>query len=164
VEEFEINLPQQSSSDPRIRIPLEMMPNEHQVQHYFEYFFTHIHPYVPVLHRQSFYHQWNTNRDSISPLLLEAIFACAAMALEDRQEGNKWLALASSKPLVNKTLICLTSCRTRRKLQGRSAIEHDPGNLDPFEGPRVIAKKGILLSFLDDRRQPRGHGEGPRYP
>jgi hypothetical protein len=74
-----------------------MMPNENQAHQYFEYFFAHIHPFVPVLNRQSFYHQWNTNRDSISPLLLEAVFACAAMVLEDHQEGNKWLALASSE-------------------------------------------------------------------
>ncbi|KAF2435693.1 hypothetical protein EJ08DRAFT_692270 [Tothia fuscella] len=95
VEEFEIQLPPQSSSDPRIRIPNEMMPNDHQAQQYFEYYFLHIHPYVPVLNRVSFYNQWNTNRGSISPLLLEAIFACSAMVLEDTQEGNKWLALAS---------------------------------------------------------------------
>jgi hypothetical protein len=96
VEEFEIQLPPQSSSDPRIRIPLEMMPDDHQAHQYFEVFFTHVHPYVPVLNRISFYNQWTTNRDSISPLLLEAIFACSAMVLEDHHEGNKWLALASS--------------------------------------------------------------------
>lgn len=62
---------------------------------YFDYFFMNIHPYVPVLQQTAFYHQWNTNRESISPLLLEAIFAVTTMTLEDHDHGNKWLALAS---------------------------------------------------------------------
>ena len=41
-------------------------------------------------------HQWNNDRESISPLLLEAIFAITTGMLENHPEGNKWLALASS--------------------------------------------------------------------
>lgn len=99
VQEFEVTLPQNISNDLRIRIPPEMMPNDQQAIHYFDYFFASIHPYVPVLHRQAFYHQWTTNRESISPLLLEAIFAVTTMTLEDHVQGNKWLALASREYL-----------------------------------------------------------------
>ncbi|KAE9978515.1 hypothetical protein EG328_001425 [Venturia inaequalis] len=95
VQEFEVSLPQNISGDPRIRIPLEMMPTDQQAMQYFNYFFTHIHPYVPVLHQTAFYQMWNNNRESLSPLLLEAIFAVTTMTLEDHDEGNKWLALAS---------------------------------------------------------------------
>jgi hypothetical protein len=96
VEEYEINLPQDLSPDHRVRIPLEMMPPEQQAMQYLQYFFDNIHPFVPVLSRPSFYHQWNTNRESISPLVLEAIFACSAFMMNDHVQGQKWLALASS--------------------------------------------------------------------
>ena len=96
VEEYEINLPHDTSPDLRVRIPLEMMPSDQQAMQYFQYFFENIHPYVPVLSRPSFYHQWNTNRDSISPFVLEGIFACAAFMMNDQSQGQKWLALASS--------------------------------------------------------------------
>ncbi|KAF2400422.1 hypothetical protein EJ06DRAFT_537972 [Trichodelitschia bisporula] len=95
VEEIEINLPQTMSPDSRVRIPLEMMPSEEQALRYFDCFFNNIHPFVPVLQRQSFYHQWDTNRESISPLMLEAIFACSSLMLDEVQEGSKWLALAA---------------------------------------------------------------------
>lgn len=62
---------------------------------YFNYYFTHIHPFVPVLQQTAFYQLWNSNRELISPLLLEAIFAVTTMTLEDHEQGNKWLALAS---------------------------------------------------------------------
>jgi len=96
VEEYEISLPQDLSPDQRVRIPLEMMPSDQQAMQYFHYFFDNIHPYVPVLSRPSFYQQWNTNRDSISPLVLEAIFACSAFMMNDTAQGQKWLALATS--------------------------------------------------------------------
>src|SRR5579871_3598894 len=95
VEEYEINLPHDTSPDLRVRIPLEMMPSDQQAMQYFQYFFENIHPYVPVLCQPSFYHQWNTNRDSISPFVLEGIFACAAFMMNDQAQGQKWLALAS---------------------------------------------------------------------
>ncbi len=59
----------------KIRIPPELMPDDETVLHYFDLYFTNVHPYVPVLDRPLFYQQWHTQRDSISPLLLEAVFA-----------------------------------------------------------------------------------------
>ncbi|KAH6638458.1 hypothetical protein C7974DRAFT_306488 [Boeremia exigua] len=94
-EEYEVQLPASVSLDHIVRIPPEMMPSEEQALHYFEYFFANIHPYVPVVNRSYFYQQWQSARDSISPLMLEAIFACSTMMLGDVEEGNKWLALAS---------------------------------------------------------------------
>jgi hypothetical protein len=83
--------------DHTIRVPPEMMPSEEQALQYFEYFFANIHPYCPVVNKAYFYQQWQTARDSISPLMLEAIFACASVMLEPVPEGNKWLAIASSQ-------------------------------------------------------------------
>jgi hypothetical protein len=94
-EEFEIQLPPCTSLDQTVRIPAEMMPAEDQALHYFEYFFANIHPYFPVISKTYFYQQWQSARDSISPLLLDAIFACASLMLGDEAEGHKWLALAS---------------------------------------------------------------------
>ena len=74
-----------------------MMPSEGQAMRYFEYFFSHIHPYVPVLHRPYFYQQWQTNREKISPLILEGIFACASRMLNEPTESDKWLALFASE-------------------------------------------------------------------
>lgn len=95
-EEYEVQLPPSSSLDQTVRIPPEMMPSEEKALHYFDYFFTNIHPYCPVVNKAYFYQQWQTARESISPLMLEAIFACACVMLEPA-EGNKWLALASSQ-------------------------------------------------------------------
>lgn len=98
VEEFEVQLPANIGPDNTIRIPPEMMPSEEQALRYFEHFFANIHPYVPVLNKSYFYHQWQTNRNSISPLILEAIFACSSLMTEaSNTAGNQWLALASSK-------------------------------------------------------------------
>ena len=95
-EEYEVQLPASVSLDHIVRIPPEMMPSEEQALQYFDYFFTNIHPYVPVVNKSYFYQQWQSARDSISPLMLEANFACSTMMLGDVDEGNKWLALASS--------------------------------------------------------------------
>lgn len=73
------------------------MPAEEQALQYFDYYFTNIHPYCPVVNKSYFYQQWQNARDSISPLLLEAIFACATLMLGDDSEGSKWLALAASQ-------------------------------------------------------------------
>ncbi|KAF2277497.1 uncharacterized protein EI97DRAFT_375360 [Westerdykella ornata] len=93
-EEYEVQLPLSSSLDHTVRIPPEMMPSDEKALQYFEYYFTNIHPYCPVINKAYFYQQWQTARASISPLMLEAIFACACVMLEPA-EGNKWLALAS---------------------------------------------------------------------
>ncbi|KAI9720024.1 MAG: hypothetical protein M1812_003150 [Candelaria pacifica] len=94
-EEFEISLPMLAPGpDLTVRIPPELLPGEDQALLYFDIFFANIHPYVPVLNRSYFYQQWHTNRESISPLILEAIFACAGRMSGDPSEGSKWLALA----------------------------------------------------------------------
>ena len=88
-------LPPSVGTDSTVRIPSEMMPSEERALDYFGYFFDYIHPYVPVLNRQAFYDQWRTARHSISPLILEGIFACVARYLEEPIEVRRWLALAS---------------------------------------------------------------------
>ena len=87
---------------------------------WFEIFFTHIHPYVPVISKAYFYQQWRTNRRSISPLILEAIFACAGRMSDDPAQGAQWLALASSELYVARIIGSLTNAfgRTRRLLYG----------------------------------------------
>ena len=95
--EFEYHLPTPATgSGSTVRIPPELMPSEEQCTELFETFFTHIHPYVPVISKPYFYTQWRTNRHSISPLILEAIFACAGRMSDDPAQGLQWLALASS--------------------------------------------------------------------
>ena len=89
-------LPAMVSGDMKIRIPPELMPDEEAALQYFEVFFTNVHPYVPVLNRGQFYQQWQNNRESISPLILEAIFAIAGRLLDEPSQGHQWLALASS--------------------------------------------------------------------
>ncbi|KAK7735841.1 hypothetical protein SLS63_003803 [Diaporthe eres] len=79
----------------KVRIPPELMPDEETALHYFDLFFSNIHPYVPVLDRSAFYRQWQTNRDSISPLVLEAVFALAGRIADEPGEGQQWLALAT---------------------------------------------------------------------
>jgi hypothetical protein len=81
-----------------VRIPAEFMPNDEVAMYYFDLFFSDVHPYVPVIDRPFFYHQWHHDRESISPLILEAIFACAGMKSRDPSQGAKWLALAGSTP------------------------------------------------------------------
>ena len=95
VEEVDVVLPPSVSTDLTVRIPPEMMPSEERAMDYFGYYFDYIHPYVPVLHRQAFYDQWRNARHSISPLILEGIFACVARYLEEPLEVRRWLALAS---------------------------------------------------------------------
>lgn len=81
----------------KIRIPPELMPDDETIHQYLDVFFTHVHPYVPVLDRASFYRQWQTDRESVSPLVLEAIFALAGRIVDDPTEGQQWLALATSR-------------------------------------------------------------------
>ncbi|KAL8779398.1 MAG: hypothetical protein Q9213_006966 [Squamulea squamosa] len=95
-EEYEVKLPSSvTGSGSTVRIPPELMPSEEQCLAWFEFYFAHIHPYVPVLSKSYFYQQWQTNRQSISPLILEAIFACAGRMSADPAQGAQWLALAS---------------------------------------------------------------------
>ncbi|KAF7629811.1 hypothetical protein F9C07_2287458 [Aspergillus flavus] len=78
-----------------IRIPPELMPSDEEVTNYFKIYFDDIHPYVPVVHRSHLYYQWQYDRNSISPLLLEALFACAGRQSDDPAQGAQWLALAN---------------------------------------------------------------------
>ncbi len=95
MEETDVVLPPSVGTDPTVRIPPEMMPSDERAMDYFGYYFTYIHPYVPVLNRQAFYAQWRSARQSISPLLLEGLFACVSRYLEDPIESRRWLALAA---------------------------------------------------------------------
>lgn len=98
VHDAEVKLPPMSNTaGTHIRIPPELMPAEEDALHYFKVFFEEVHPYVPVVIRYHFYQQWQSNRNSMSPLLLEAIFACAGRMADDPAQGAQWLALANSK-------------------------------------------------------------------
>lgn len=82
----------------KVRIPPELMPEEEDCLRYIDAFFTQVHPYIPVLNRSQFIHQWNNNRESISPLVVEAIFALGGRLRDDPSDGQQWLALATRKP------------------------------------------------------------------
>ncbi|GAO13654.1 hypothetical protein UVI_02017610 [Ustilaginoidea virens] len=79
----------------KIRIPPALMPEESTALHHFELYFRHVHPYVPVLDKIVFYQQWHNNREAISPLVLEALFAIGGRLAEEPAMGQQWLALAS---------------------------------------------------------------------
>ncbi|KAH8899222.1 hypothetical protein GQ53DRAFT_303019 [Thozetella sp. PMI_491] len=79
----------------KIRIPPELMPDDETIMHYFDLYFANAHPYVPVLDKAAFYQQWQTNRESISPLLIEAIFSIAGRLADEPAQGQQWLALAT---------------------------------------------------------------------
>lgn len=81
----------------KIRIPPELMPNDESALHYFDLYFAHVHPYVPVLNKAMFYQQWHNKRDAISPLIIEAIFAIGGRLADEPAQGQQWLALLSSK-------------------------------------------------------------------
>ncbi len=97
-EDLEIKLPETKPFG-TVRIPQALMPSAERCLELFEIFFQHVHPYVPVLSKPYFYKQWQSKPESISPLILEAIFACAgSVSSDDDAEGAQWLALAASKP------------------------------------------------------------------
>lgn len=101
-DEYKISLPVLShGSDLKIRIPPELMPDDETILHYFDMYFTNVHPYVPVLNKALFYQQWHTNRELISPLILEAIFAIAGKLADEPSQGLQWLALASSRSTLS---------------------------------------------------------------
>ncbi|KAL4927934.1 uncharacterized protein BDV17DRAFT_115691 [Aspergillus undulatus] len=95
-DEMEESLPPlRTGAGSKIRIPPELMPSDDEVMAYLKIYFDGIHPYVPIVHRAHFYYQWQHDRKSISPLLLEALFACAGRLSEDPAQGAQWLALAT---------------------------------------------------------------------
>ncbi|KAF5863396.1 hypothetical protein ETB97_010154 [Aspergillus alliaceus] len=87
--------PLRTGAGSTIRIPPELMPSDEEVTDYLKIYFDDIHPYVPVVHRSHMYYQWQYDRNSISPLLLEALFACAGRQSDDPAQGAQWLALAN---------------------------------------------------------------------
>lgn len=95
VDDANVLLPPSVHTNSTVGIPPEMMPTEERAMDYFGYFFDYVHPYVPVLNRSIFYDQWRNNRQAISPLILEGVFACVAQYLEDPIEVRRWLALAA---------------------------------------------------------------------
>ena len=126
-EEAEVKLPVlPSSSGATVRIPPELMPSDEQAMDYFQVFFAHIHPYAPVVNRTYFFRQWHNNRKSLSPLLLEAMFACAGRMSDDPAQGAQWLALASSMftAFSTNSLRMLTIGRARRLVHGCSTSEY----------------------------------------
>jgi hypothetical protein len=88
-----------SLSDPdiKVRIPPELMPDDETALRYFDMYFMNVHPYVPAINKALFCQQWHTNRDAISPLILEAIFAIAGRLTNEPAQEQQWLALASSE-------------------------------------------------------------------
>ncbi|KAH8813191.1 hypothetical protein F5884DRAFT_671551 [Xylogone sp. PMI_703] len=96
IDDFKVILPPTlPGPDLKIRIPPELMPDEATAMQYFDMYFNNVHPYVPVLNKTAFYQQWHTNRDTISPLILEAIFAIGGRLADEPAQGHQWLALAS---------------------------------------------------------------------
>lgn len=115
----------------KVRIPPELMPDDDTVLQYFDMYFMNVHPYVPVLNKDLFYQQWHTNRDSISPLILEAIFAISGRLVDEPSQGNQWLALASSK-YRNPTAAN----------QANTSIEHVDSFMDV---PRLSTLQALLM-------------------
>jgi len=133
VDEYKDALPATPSQPGlKIRIPPELMPDEETVLHYFDMYFLNVHPYVPVLNKTLFYHQWHTNRDAISPLILEAIFAISGRLADEPAQGQQWLALASSElPL------CLS-----QKHRTNALVEHADAFMDT---PRLSTLQAMLI-------------------
>ena len=136
----------------KIRIPPELMPDDETVLHYFDLYFTHVHPYVPVLNKALFYQQWNQNRSTISPLILEAIFAIGGRLAEDPGEGQQWLALASRELPRAETHTDFANyiSRPRRCLHGPSSHEYLASVTDDSESPRSCPETRLLLPLMDD--------------
>jgi hypothetical protein len=98
IQETETTIPRLNTTvGSQIRIPPALMPSAEDAAELFAIFFQHVHPYVPVVCRDYLNHQWKNNRSSISPLLLEAIFACAARISGEPVGESSWLALANRR-------------------------------------------------------------------
>lgn len=132
IDEYKNALPSNlSGPDLKIRIPPELMPDEETIMHYFDVYFLNVHPYVPVLNKTLFYQQWHTNREAISPLILEAIFAIAGRLADEPAQGHQWLALASSKCICH-------ACKDAAKCE----IEHADAFMDT---PRLSTLQAMLI-------------------
>jgi hypothetical protein len=167
VHDVEVSLPPMSSTaGSQIRIPPALMPREEEALHYFKIFFADVHPYVPVIVRLHFYQQWQSNRGSISPLLLEAIFACAGRMSDDPAQGAQWLALANSRIRFNLDFQSSTDCeyRARRMFLRYASAEHLAGAAVVAESSRVCPQTRILLQIVDDLQDNRVNGKRPGSP
>ncbi|KAI5800545.1 hypothetical protein FPQ18DRAFT_253090 [Pyronema domesticum] len=78
-----------------VKIRPNDMPSNEEAAEMFSIFFNHIHPYIPIVNKAAFYRLWETQREQISPLLLETIFACAGRLHDQPQKGLKWIAMAT---------------------------------------------------------------------
>lgn len=172
-DEVEERLPPLSTgAGSTIRIPPELMPSDDEAMNYFKIYFNDIHPYVPVVHRSRLYYQWQNERSSISPLLLEALFACAGRLSDDPAQGAQWLALANSKLVPLYALRgaqtvsnqCSCNARTRVQFHGCTTTKHDSSIAFAIESSRVSAKKGLLLSFMANCEDNCLDVEGFRHP
>jgi hypothetical protein len=112
------------------------MPDDDDVMNYFKIYFDEIHPYLPVIPRAHLYYQWQNDRRSISPLLLEALFACAGRLSDEPAEGAQWLALANSK------FITLAYHDLPRPLANFSSPGHETSFMDV---PRLSTIQALLL-------------------
>ena len=111
IEEREVVLPP-STNNSFVWVPMEMMPSESEAMTYFGYYFSNIHPYVPVINPTVFYEQWRQNRQSISPLILEGIFGCATQMSGEDDLRSRWLALGQSRLVLHLCRFKLTLSRT----------------------------------------------------
>lgn len=131
----------------KVRIPPELMPDEETVLHYFDCYFDNVHPYVPVLNKTLFYQQWHTNREAISPLILEAIFAISGRLADEPAQGQQWLALAGSglrAPTWPNQYADLRY-RTCRFVYGYSETEHSSSYAHSSQGARICTQTWVLL-------------------
>ena len=140
------------------------IPSEEDAGHLFEIFFSDVHPYVPVVNRNHFYQQWQSNRSWLSPLLLEAMLACAGRLSAEPAQGARWLALANSKYFYIFQLGELTGFRSRGFISGYSPSEHNPSSPPPAQGSGGRAEEGLLLSVVDDVQDNRFHGQRSGTP
>jgi hypothetical protein len=161
-DEYKHTLPPVTSGpDLKIRIPPELMPDDQTAMQYFDLYFNNVHPYVPVLNKAQFYQQWHSNRESISPLILEAIFAIAGHLADEPSQGQQWLALVGSKfkhPMVS-DINSSSSFRACRFLYGCTTSKYHSGHAHSIESTRICTQKRLLLSILDDYRSVRCYGQ-----
>ncbi|KJX96151.1 C6 finger domain-containing protein [Zymoseptoria brevis] len=156
MEEAEVVLPASVLADPVARIPPEMMPSEERAMDYFGYFFEHIHPYVPVLNKGAFLDQWRVARNTISPLLLEGIFASVARYLEEQVESRRWLALASRHEERFKDVPRLSTIQAMLILmKARESISKRGYYYRSWMDTKYMITMGLDLGLHDHREQHR---------
>ena len=145
----------------KIRIPPELMPDDQTTLQYFELYFANAHPYIPVLDKQKFYQQWQNDRESVSPLLVEAIFSIGGRLADEPAQGQQWLALATSK-LFGKSKFQHSQQERPRKPQsvGRPgsgfANSRFAGHADSFmDVPRLSTLQALLIILKAREQAPK---------